>query len=67
MTEKTMNKILIAIAYLSLHGISINKQRISNYTGLSWITVSKYYDEIYSLFLLSDIDNFKSNYKGGIK
>lgn len=67
MTEKTKYKILIAIAYLSLHNLKVNKCRVSNYTRLSWVTVNKYFDDLYSDFLLEDISNFQSKYKGGQK
>ena len=67
MTEKTRMKILVAIAYLSMHNLTVNKQKVSNYTGLSWITVSRYFDEMYDLFLLDDINQFKKKYKKEIK
>lgn len=59
----TKQKILIAIAYLSLHNLKVNKQRVSNYTGLSWVTVHRYFDDLYNEFMLVDIDRYNKKYK----
>ena len=63
MSKKTKEKVLVAIAYLSLHGLEVNKNRVANYTGLTWLTVHRYFDDLYSLFLLEDIERFENQYK----
>jgi len=64
MRNETMQKILLAIAYLATHGKKINKTRVANYTKLSWATVHRYFEEILPAhFLIDDIKNFERRYK----
>lgn len=60
MTNNTKQKILIAIAYLSLHDYKVNKNKVAQFTNLSWSTVSKYFNDLYDDFMLSDIKHFKN-------
>ena len=62
----TKQKILIAIAYLSLHGLKVNKRRVSQYTDLSWLTVHRHFEKLYEDFKLKDINRFISSYERGL-
>lgn len=64
MNNETLQKILIAISWLSLRGFEVNKKRVQNYSGLSYVTVCKYFDSVLpSLFLLENASNFNNAYK----
>jgi len=70
--SKVRLDILIAIAWLTQNGISVNKQRISTYTGYSWITVHKHYKDLAEHFLIENRKRFERRYnlksmKGGKK
>ncbi len=63
MSDKTLKKILLAISWLSLHGMKVNKKRVQRYTGLSWLTVHRYFEDVLpSMFLLEDIQRFDQSY-----
>lgn len=59
----TKQKILTAIAYLSLHGLKVNKRRVSQYTNLSWLTVHRHLEKLYEDFKLKDIEHFNKSYE----
>lgn len=64
MNNETLQKILIAISWLSLNGFEVNKKRVQHYSGLSYVTVCKYFDNVLpSLFLLENASNFNGAYK----
>ena len=62
----TKEKILIAIAYLTLHNIKVNKRRVAIYANLSWLTVHRHFANLYEDFKLKDIKRFKSSYERGV-
>ena len=63
MTKKTLDKILLAIAWLSLRNLPVNKKSVSNYSNLDWKTVSLYFEDVLpSMFLIKDAENFNDCY-----
>jgi len=62
MNDDTLQRILVAISWLSFHGMEVNKKRVQRYTGLSYPTVIKYFNEIPSLFLIDSSKRFDESY-----
>jgi len=64
MKEITLKKILLAIAWLNYKNLEVNKKRVARYTGISYVTVNRYFEEVLpSLFLLDDQVRFEDTYK----